>query len=100
MGPDDKPAFPDPPAGFNVKRDNIALGKLSTVQYDSKSLGARRRAIERIGLPAVRAHRMAQIEEEQRAWRDRLQSQARVTPEMAPLIIVHLEGGTPGGYLA
>jgi enterochelin esterase-like enzyme len=42
LGPDDKPAFPDPPAGFNVKRDNISLGTLSNVEYDSKSLGTRR----------------------------------------------------------
>jgi enterochelin esterase-like enzyme len=43
LGPDDKPAFPDPPAGFNVKRDNILHGDLTHVEYDSKSLGTRRR---------------------------------------------------------
>jgi len=42
LGPDDKPAFPDPPAGFNVKRDNIPHGELTAVQYDSKTLGTRR----------------------------------------------------------
>ena len=43
LGPDDKPAFPDPPAGFNAKRDNIPHGELIHVEYDSKSLGTRRR---------------------------------------------------------
>jgi len=43
LGPDDKPAFPDPPAGFNLKRDNIPHGELTAVEYDSKSLGTRRR---------------------------------------------------------
>lgn len=43
LGPDDKPAFPDPPAGFNVKRDDIPHGELTPVEYDSKSLGTRRR---------------------------------------------------------
>ncbi len=43
LGPDDKPAFPDPPAGFNVKRDNIPHGQLTPIEYDSKSLGTRRR---------------------------------------------------------
>jgi enterochelin esterase-like enzyme len=43
LGPDDKPAFPDPPAGFNVKRDGIPHGELTPVEYDSKSLGTRRR---------------------------------------------------------
>ena len=43
LGPDDKPAFPDPPAGFNVKRDNIPRGELTAIEYDSKALGTRRR---------------------------------------------------------
>lgn len=43
LGPDDKPAFPDPPAGFNARRDNIPHGELTPVEYDSKSLGTRRR---------------------------------------------------------
>jgi enterochelin esterase-like enzyme len=43
LGPDDKPAFPDPPAGFNVKRDNIPHGELTPVEYDSRSLGTHRR---------------------------------------------------------
>ena len=43
LGPDDKQAFPDPPAGFNVKRDGIAHGKLGMVEYDSKTVGTRRK---------------------------------------------------------
>ncbi|MBZ5626258.1 MAG: esterase [Acidobacteriia bacterium] len=43
LGPDDKPAFPYPPAGFNQKRDNIPHGELTAVEYDSRSLGTRRR---------------------------------------------------------
>ena len=43
LGPDDKPAFPDPPAGFNAKRENVPHGELTPVEYDSKSLGTRRR---------------------------------------------------------
>jgi len=42
LGPDDKPAFPDPPAGFNAKRDNIPHGAVTLVEYDSKALGTRR----------------------------------------------------------
>ena len=42
LGPDDKPAFADPPAGFNEKRDDVPHGELTAVQYDSKSLGTRR----------------------------------------------------------
>jgi enterochelin esterase-like enzyme len=42
LGPDDKPAFDNPPAGFRDKRDNIAHGSIATVQYDSKTLSTRR----------------------------------------------------------
>jgi enterochelin esterase-like enzyme len=42
LGPDDKPAFDDPPASFNVVRDDIPHGKLEMIQYDSKTVGTRR----------------------------------------------------------
>jgi enterochelin esterase-like enzyme len=45
LGPDDKPAFDDPPAGFRDKRDNIRHGEMTTVQYDSKTLGTRRQMV-------------------------------------------------------
>ena len=43
LGPDDKPAFDDPPTGFNVVRDDIPHGKLATIEYDSESVGTRRK---------------------------------------------------------
>jgi len=43
LGPDDKPAFPEPPAGINVKRDNIPHGKLELVEYDSRTVGTTRK---------------------------------------------------------
>jgi enterochelin esterase-like enzyme len=42
LGPDDKPAFPDPPPGFNSKRENVPHGQVTAVPYDSKSLGTHR----------------------------------------------------------
>lgn len=42
LGPDDKPAFSDPPEGFNIPRKNVPHGKLTTVRYDSKTLGKTR----------------------------------------------------------
>jgi enterochelin esterase-like enzyme len=44
LKPDDKPAFPSPPEGFDKARDGIAHGKLEMVQYDSKSVGNKRKA--------------------------------------------------------
>ena len=42
LGPDDKPGFADPPAGFRVRRESVPHGEVTVVQYDSKTLGARR----------------------------------------------------------
>ncbi len=43
LGPDDKPAFDDPPAGFDKKRDGIPHGQLEMVEYDSKTVGTNRK---------------------------------------------------------
>ncbi len=43
LGPDDKPACADPPAGFAARRDGIPRGRLEMVEYDSKTVGTRRR---------------------------------------------------------
>jgi enterochelin esterase-like enzyme len=45
LGPDDKPAFPPPVEGFDKARDGIAHGKIEMVEYDSKSVGNKRKAI-------------------------------------------------------
>ncbi|MDY0356099.1 MAG: alpha/beta hydrolase-fold protein [Sedimentisphaerales bacterium] len=45
LGPDDKPAFADPPAGFNTRRENVAHGEMTMVEYDSKTVGTRRKML-------------------------------------------------------
>jgi enterochelin esterase-like enzyme len=45
LGPDDQPAFDDPPAGFNDKRDNIPHGKREMIEYDSKTVGTKRKML-------------------------------------------------------
>jgi enterochelin esterase-like enzyme len=42
-GPDDKPAFDDPPPGFNAGRPDVPHGRLEMIQYDSRTVGTRRR---------------------------------------------------------
>lgn len=44
LGEDDKPAFADPPEGFDKPRDGIEHGKLEVVEYESKSVGTTRKA--------------------------------------------------------
>jgi enterochelin esterase-like enzyme len=43
LNADDVPAFPPPPAGFDVKREGIPHGHLEMIEYDSKTVGARRK---------------------------------------------------------
>jgi enterochelin esterase-like enzyme len=43
LNPDDKLAFPHPPAGFDEVRQGIAHGHLEMVEYDSKTVGTRRK---------------------------------------------------------
>ncbi len=45
LAPDDRPAFVEPPAGFDVPCDTIPHGRIETVEYDSKSVGARRKML-------------------------------------------------------
>lgn len=45
LGPDDKPAFPPAPAGFDQKREGVPQGNLETVEYDSKSIGMKRKMV-------------------------------------------------------
>jgi hypothetical protein len=43
LGPDDKQVYPDPPADFNAKREKIPHGRLEMIEYDSKTVGTRRK---------------------------------------------------------
>lgn len=44
LGPDDRPIAPPPPAGFNQAREGIPHGRLEMVEYESTTVGTRRRA--------------------------------------------------------
>ena len=45
LKPDDKPAFPNPADGYDKTREGIAHGKLEIVEYDSKSVGNKRKTL-------------------------------------------------------
>ena len=45
LKPDDMPAFPNPADGYDKTREGIAHGKLETIEYDSKSVGNKRKAL-------------------------------------------------------
>lgn len=50
----------------------------------------RRCAIERIGLPQVREYRLAQLTQEEQAWRKQLNQAAEVNPELMLLLLIRL----------
>ena len=56
------------------------------------AFAARRRAVERIGLSAVRDHRLRQLAVEEAAWRADLELNSRVSPELVPLVILQIKG--------
>ncbi len=43
LNPDDVPAFPDPPAGFDKERNDVPHGRTEMVTYESKSVGTTRK---------------------------------------------------------
>lgn len=45
LGPDDVAAFPNPPDGFDQPREGIPHGRLEMVEYQSKSVGNKRKAL-------------------------------------------------------
>lgn len=51
---------------------------------------ARRKAIERIGLPEVRGFRLARLDEEHRKWQGEMQSAQQILPEIRPLLMLHI----------
>jgi hypothetical protein len=52
----------------------------------------RRRAIERIGLPAVRQRRLNELDREEAVWRIESESRDQVHPELVPRLIIRVEG--------
>lgn len=53
---------------------------------------AKRRAVERIGLPQVRNHRLELIAREERVFQEQLEHKMQVYPEMSPLLLIRVEG--------
>lgn len=43
LNPDDVQAYPEPPAGIDADRAEVPHGKLEMIEYDSKSVGTRRK---------------------------------------------------------
>jgi hypothetical protein len=57
------------------------------------AFAARRRAIERIGLPQVRSYCLELLTQEEQNFQEQMEYRAQVYPEMVPLLIIRVKGG-------
>jgi superfamily II DNA or RNA helicase len=57
------------------------------------AFAARRKTLERIGLPHVRNHRLNLLALEERSFQEQLNHKSHAYPEMVPLLVVRVEGG-------
>ena len=55
-----------------------------------RAFEARKKAIERVGLPQVRDHRLRELEREEAEWTERLQAQDAALPELTALLLVRI----------
>jgi len=57
------------------------------------AFAARRKTVERIGLPQVRNYRLSLLSQEERSFQEQLDQKAHAYPEMVPLLVIRVEGG-------
>jgi superfamily II DNA or RNA helicase len=57
------------------------------------AFAARRKTVERIGLPQVRNYRLNLLSQEERSFQEQLDQKAHAYPEMVPLLVIRVEGG-------
>jgi hypothetical protein len=53
----------------------------------------RREALNRIGLPEVRHHRLKRLDEDEKAWAAELRKREHVLPELQPVVLLRVEAG-------
>jgi superfamily II DNA or RNA helicase len=56
------------------------------------AFAARRKTVERIGLPQVRNYRLNLLAQEERSFQEQLDQKAHALPELFPLIVIRVEG--------
>jgi len=60
------------------------------------AFAARRRTIERIGLPQVHNYRLKLLDQEERTFQEQFEQRTQVYPEMVPLLLIRVEGSSHG----
>ncbi len=57
------------------------------------AFSSRRKAIDRVGLPEVRQHRLVRCDAEESEWRKELESARQIVPEIRPLLLMRIVKG-------
>jgi len=57
------------------------------------AFAARRKTVERIGLPQVLNYCLNRLSQEERSFQEQLDQKAHAYPEMVPLLVIRVEGG-------
>lgn len=81
--------------GLPVFKDCVRKHREKLEQEEEKSryaFAARRRTVDRIGLPEVRSYRLTQLEREEADWLADFKRRQDMSPELVPLIIINVEG--------
>jgi len=81
--------------GETIYNELVQMHRKNMIRDREKSeyaFSARRKAIERIGLPQVRAYRTARLEEEERQCKERFKRLEQVIPEIVPILITKVAG--------
>ncbi|MBF0371567.1 MAG: DEAD/DEAH box helicase family protein [Magnetococcales bacterium] len=78
---------------LTTHRDRLAKER----EKSEYAFSIRRQAIERIGLPEVKNHRLTLLAQEEREWGQELDARGEVMPEMTPLLMTQLGGESRDG---
>ena len=65
-----------------------------TEKKNEYAFSVRRKAIERIGLPQVKAYRHTRLNEEERQFQEQLKRLEQVMPEITSLLVIMISGET------
>ena len=79
--------------GAAVFEELAAAHQMSIMRVRKKgthAFSSRRRAIERLGLPQVRAHRLRILGDEERAWTQELAAREAALPDLAAVLMVRV----------
>jgi hypothetical protein len=80
-------------AGRPLYDELVSTHRRSLDQENQKTMlafASRRRAIERIGLPQVRAHRLGQLEQEEQAFVADMAVRSAAFPELRAMIVLRV----------